>query len=164
MGVSFDGTDARQGGGGGMVPPGNYTARVREAGHRHAQSGSKGLECTLEVDAGPEKGGTIRDTLWLEKNGKPSGALPFSRWSIECAGAAIPAGAFEVDDDDPKFASLCRSMIGQRVAILVGTEPDRDNPEKLWPRVQQWDKAQGAPANDLGGAPAGGAKDDDIPF
>lgn len=169
MAVSFDGVDSRRGGT--SLPPGTYTARVRGAQHAATPSGTRGVEVTLEVDAGEHAGARISDTLWIEKNGGPSAALPYTKHKLEIMGAKLPSGTFDVDDADPQFAAMCRSMLGQRVAIAVRLEPSQSDPTKQYPRVAEYDRPphSGPNSNDLpgvptAGAPVGAAEDDGIPF
>jgi hypothetical protein len=131
------------------MAPGVYTARIRDPKCFVADSGTRGFEVTFEDEVSK---GTIRDSQYVTAK-----TLPYLRYRIEAAGADLPSGDWEPDEDDPKFAAMVRSLEGRRVKILVGMEPDHKDPSKEWARVKEWEKPDGGNA---GGLPA----DDDIPF
>lgn len=156
MGFTIDATGVEPLSGGEMIEPGNYTARIREA--KETESSTPGLNVVFEVDAGPQKGAKVRDTVWMTAK-----ALPYALGRFEAAGVKLTG---QTDSD-----ALCRALIGKRVEIIVRPDEwtDRDGNIREGRKVVAWDKPQGSttaglPGVEMAGAPTGAANDSDLPF
>lgn len=153
--INATGVEARKTGE--MVDPGTYRARIREVESFESRSGTPGIGVTFEVDAGPFKGGRVRDTVWLSDK-----ALPFALGRFEAAGVKLDG---EVSDEQ-----LIRALTGKVCDIVVRPDEyeDRETGQmKESRKVVAWDKPQGSVSASLPtgpAAPVGAANDDDLPF
>jgi hypothetical protein len=149
--VNFDGVDAWQGGG--MLPEGMHTCRIKSAEEGRSSNGHPQVELEFEAVEGEYVGATIRD--WLVVVPQTFGKV---KQLVEAAKLDYPAG---------EFALEARDLVGRRVAILVREEPDHKGESRR--RVKSYDPADGSdlPADTSGLPPVGGTaskRDEDIPF
>lgn len=152
------------GSGGSILGPGNYVLDVLSVDG--AQDSTGGYP-QLVVEFGNEDG-TVKDWLVLIQS-----AAGKTVALIEAAGLETPTDDQVAADGpgfriDPKYLA---QFEGKKVGVVIGEEPDRNDPTKMRTRVQGYltpDKINQELAPDttgLGnGSTPGTASDDDIPF
>lgn len=124
-----------------MLPVGWHLVTVDEA----EEGTSSGQHPQLEL-AFTGNEGSIRD--WLVDTEAARGKI---KSMLEAAGIEIGGGDWELDPS---------SLVGRKLEIYVGEEPDRDDPAKMRRRVKAYRPPQGGNGSS-GGAVSG---QPDLPF
>lgn len=148
-------------GGGIILRSGTHPIRVvdeeiKEPGKDGYEGDHPVVILTLEAIGGEEQGGEIRDWIHITPD-----ALGKVAQLYEVFGVEVPAGEFE-----------WISIKGRQAKIVVREKPGRKDPSKKFSEVVSYTKlASGEEVVDrlkeefaAEEIPAGGAKDDDIPF
>ncbi len=148
MGIKMSGMDKVEAwsAGASMLTPGSHNVYVATADEGTSSGGHPQIELEFFTDDGT---GSIRDWLVLSP-----AAYGKAKALLNAVGITSDSEEFELEASD---------LIGRKLEIIVGEEPDYNDPAKMRRRVQAYKALSDVPG-DTSGLGSDGDKQSDLPF